>query len=71
MKRKRKTGRKDPSKQKEYVNECDLPYENEAMRAHAKLMVFPIGQPNDAYAQYFVGNSYLAPVSTDQVGSSM
>ena len=28
---------------------------------------FPIGQPNDAYAQYFVGQSYLAPVSTTQV----
>ena len=28
---------------------------------------FPIGQPNDAYAQYFVGQSYLAPVSTEQV----
>lgn len=38
------------------------------MRAHAKQMVFPIGQPNDAFAQYFVGQSYLAPVSTSQVG---
>ena len=41
---------------------------DEAMRAHAKSMVFPIGQPNDAFAKYFVGQSYLAPVSTDQVG---
>ena len=31
-------------------------------------MVFPIGAPNDAYAQYFVGQSYLSPVSTSQVG---
>ena len=38
------------------------------MRAHAKSMVFPIGEPNDGFAQYFVGNSYLAPVSTEQVG---
>ena len=30
-------------------------------------MVFPIGQPNDAYAQYFIGQSYLAPLSTSQV----
>ena len=45
------------------VNEGDLPYEDEAMRAHAKSMVFPIGEPNDGFAQYFVGNSYLAPVS--------
>ena len=28
---------------------------------------FPIGQPNDAYAQYFIGQSYLAPVSMTQV----
>ena len=50
------------------VNEGDLPYEDEAMRAHAKEMVFPIGQPNDGFAQYFIGQSYLAPVSTSQVG---
>lgn len=50
------------------MNEGDLPYEDEAMRAHAKEMVFPIGQPNDAFAQYFVGKSYLTPVSTEQVG---
>ena len=31
-------------------------------------MVFPIGAPNDGFAQYFVGQSYLAPVSTSQVG---
>ncbi len=42
--------------------------EDEAMRAHAKSMVFPIGQPNDAFAKYFIGQSYLAPVSTEQVG---
>ena len=35
--------------------EGDLPYEDEAMRAHAKSMVFPIGAPNDAFAQYFIG----------------
>lgn len=28
---------------------------------------FPIGEPNDAFAQYFDGQSYLAPVSTSQV----
>ena len=50
------------------VNEGDLPYEDESMRAHAKSMVFPIGQPNDAFAQYFIGHSYLFPVSTSQVG---
>jgi 4-carboxymuconolactone decarboxylase len=28
---------------------------------------FPIGQPNDAYAKYFKGQSYLAPVSASQI----
>ena len=31
-------------------------------------MVFPIGTRNEAYAKYFMGQSYLAPVSTSQVG---
>ncbi len=30
-------------------------------------MVFPIGDPNTAYAKYFTGNSYIARVSTSQV----
>ncbi len=30
--------------------------------------VFPVGEPNTAYAQYFIGRSFLAPVSTSQVG---
>lgn len=50
------------------IDECDLPYEDESMRAHAKQMVFPIGAPNDDFAQYFIGKSYLAPISTSQVG---
>lgn len=29
--------------------------------------MFPLGQPNDAYAKYFVGQSYLAAVSTQQI----
>lgn len=32
-----------------------------------KEMIFPVGEPNVAYAKYFVGNSYLAPISTSQV----
>jgi len=32
-----------------------------------KRMIFPIGEPNTAYAKYFTGNSYLAPISTEQV----
>ena len=31
------------------------------------LSVFPIGEPNDAYAQYFSGKSYLKYLSTEQV----
>ena len=49
------------------LDEGDLSYEDAAMRAHAKEMPFPIGAPNDAFAQYFVGQSYLAPVSAEQV----
>lgn len=30
-------------------------------------MIFPIGEPNDGFAEYFTGQSYLAPVSVDQV----
>ena len=50
------------------VNEGDLPYEDAGKRAHAKEMVFEIGAPNDAFAQYFIGQSYLSVVSKDQVG---
>lgn len=32
-----------------------------------ELSVFPIGQPNNAYAQYFDGQSYLAMLSKEQV----
>lgn len=38
------------------------------MARHAASMVFPIGAPNDGFAQYFTGRSFLAPVSTEQVG---
>ena len=40
----------------------------DAKAKHEASMMFPIGQPNDAFAQYFIGQSYLAPVSTSQVG---
>lgn len=35
---------------------------------HEKSMIFPVGEPNDSFAQYFTGQSYLAPVSVSQVG---
>ena len=34
---------------------------------YQNTIFFPIGNPNDAYAQYFEGQSYLAPVSTEQI----
>ncbi|MPN09418.1 hypothetical protein SDC9_156708 [bioreactor metagenome] len=39
-----------------------------ANATHENSMVFPVGKPNDAFAQYFTGKSYLAPLSTTQVG---
>ena len=41
---------------------------DDAKITHESQMVFPIGAPNDAFAKYFIGQSYLAPVSTAQVG---
>ena len=35
--------------------------------AFQREMIFPIGEPNTAFARYFIGNSYLAPISNDQV----
>lgn len=35
---------------------------------HQKNMIFPIGAANEAFAPYFVGRSYLFPLSTSQVG---
>mgnify|MGYP001774297480 FL=1 len=39
----------------------------DAKAAFQREMIFPIGEPNTAYAKYFIGNSYLAPVSREQV----
>ena len=38
------------------------------MARHQREMVFPIGAPNDGFARYFTGRSYLYPLSTSQVG---
>ncbi len=38
-----------------------------AKEVYQNSIFFPIGAPNDAYAKYFVGQSYLAPVSKEQV----
>ncbi len=34
---------------------------------YQNTIFFPIGEPNDVYAKYFVGQSYLAPISSEQV----
>lgn len=39
----------------------------DARAAFQRDMIFPIGEPNTDYAKYFVGNSYLAPVSGEQI----
>lgn len=44
------------------------PLDGGGKEAHAASMIFPIGQPNEAYSRYFSGRSYLAPLSTEQVG---
>ena len=33
-----------------------------------KAGVFGLGPPNDAFAQYFIGQSYLNPVATEGIG---
>lgn len=39
----------------------------DAKASFQREMIFPIGDPNIAYAEYFIGNSYLAQVSQDQI----
>ncbi len=35
---------------------------------YQNTVLFPIGAPNDGFAKYFTGKSYLAPISKSQVG---
>ncbi len=35
---------------------------------YQNTIMFPIGDKNDAFKQYFIGQSYLAPISTNQIG---
>ena len=37
------------------------------MENYQKTLFFPIGEPNNAYARYFSGKSFLAPVSGSQI----
>lgn len=45
----------------------EAPERNER-ESHERNMLFPIGEPNSGFAQYFTGRSYLAPLSKEQVG---
>ena len=38
-----------------------------ALDAYAQSIIFPVGKPNDTYAKYFIGQSYLAPVVTEGI----
>lgn len=40
---------------------------DDAKAQFQRQMIFPVGEPNTAFARYFTGNSYLAPVSTGQI----
>ena len=40
---------------------------DDAKAAFQRGMIYPIGEPNTAYAKYFTGNSYLAPISGEQI----
>ncbi len=41
-----------------------------SLEAYAQTILFPVGQPNDAYAAYFTGQSYLAPIVREGVSIS-
>lgn len=44
-------------------------YGEEAVSADipSQLSAFPIGEPNEKYAQYFIGQSYLYPLTAEQI----
>lgn len=52
---------------KEVWNESETDVGVDAKTRYQNTVFFPIGEPNDAFAQYFVGQSYLAPVSKEQI----
>ncbi len=45
----------------------DTTESDDAKQKFEQESIFPLGDPNTAYAKYFIGNSYLAPISSDQV----
>lgn len=51
---------------KKVWNEAAISDDDKA--THASKMIFPIGEPNIAFEKYFIGKSYLAPISEKQAG---
>lgn len=49
---------------KEVWSDSDAATEKERFQ---QQMIFPVGEPNTAYAGYFTGNSYLARISGSQI----
>ncbi len=45
----------------------DTVMENSAKENYAKTILFPVGEPNTAYQKYFTGQSFIYPISTQQV----
>ena len=52
---------------KEVWNNVDKQSELSEKEKFQQEMIFPIGEPNVAYAKYFTGQSYLAPISSEQI----
>ncbi len=42
--------------------------ENNEKDVYQNTIMFPIGDKNDAFKEYFIGQSYLAPISINQIG---
>ena len=38
-----------------------------SLEAYARTIIFPVGSSNDAYAKYFTGQSYLAPIVSEGI----
>lgn len=47
---------------------AEISDDEKTREAHEQKMIFPIGAPNDSFAKYFTGKSYLAPISSAQIG---
>lgn len=49
------------------TSDVSAPTDDNGKAAFEASCIFPIGASNDAYAQYFDGQSYLAPICNDQI----